>query len=442
MPPKGGLTASRPVAYSQQVGNKCSTIDELKREIEHIKAENEDIQKEIDVYENKSLSNIQHYREIIDSQTKTINAIRHKIDCVINEMKSKKKSMNDENTINKADIDKEKKEIEREIEVLNGKLDVIKKFEQEKESVVAEIKAKEAAIEEKKREFQESKSQTEKATKDLLERGKNANEDEIEKFKESYYEELLYNTDHAILLHIQRRNNYENDLLSLQDMFTEYTEKIQAREEANDKLRDTINGLKQNEIIKRSADQRKNIESLKKEVKMSKQQLTDVVEKSKVASVQCEKDRENEANKMELSLKYQQDKLDQKLHQISALRELTLTVLSFRTQLEAEFITVLGEKIFEVARETDRSIDSRATRKLSMTNSSIESKSTNTIIPKLKRHNQINIYHILAHFNMEDRIDVLTRFMGRIHNEMDRANPDDEEYLDEDTDIPLKPLSA
>lgn len=454
---KGGLNSSKPVSFPQEVGNKCSAIDEFRKEISRIEKETEETQKKINEYEQSSLQDIQQYRAKIDSQTSTINAIKHKIEDVYNEMNAKKKQLRDENEAKKNAISHEKAEVEKEIETLTNQLEVIKKFEQEKESIAAEIQAKEAAIEGKKKEFEESKSQTEKATKDLIERGLKANEEAIEKCKEDYYDELLSNTDQAVLLHIQRRNNYENDMLSLQEMFKDYTDKIQARETANSKLRETIESLKRDELIKRSADQRQNITTLRKEVKNAKAQLNELVEKSKVTLEQNDKDREEEAKKMELSLKYQQDKLDHKLQQIQALRELTLTVLSFRSQLEAEFITVLGEKIFEVSHRNnpDQRDESRATRKLSLNSSSnssingssrmsqtgaLGSSSRRTgAIPRL--NNQISINHVLAQLTLEERIEILQRFLTRVHGEVEDDIRTDTPILNDDSDIP-KPSSV
>lgn len=453
---KAGLNSSKPVSFPQEVGNKCSTIEELRKEISHIEKENEEIQKQINDYEKSSLDDIQQYRATIDTQTSTINAIKHKIEDVYTEMNRKKKQLRDDNEAKKDAISQEKAEVEKDIDTLSAQLEVIRKFEEEKEAIAAEIQAKEAAIEEKKKEFEESKIQTEKATKDLIERGLKANEEAIEKCKEDYYDELLSNTDQAILLHIQRRNNYENDMLSLQEMFRDYTEKIQSREEANAKLRETIESLKRDELIKRSADQRQNITALKREVKNSKAQLNELIEKSKAVIEQSEKDREEEAKKMELSLKYQQDKLDHKLQQIAALRELTLTVLSFRSQLEAEFITVLGEKIYEVAREKnpDQRVESRATRKLTLsTPSSASSVNGSSRIPKVgemnstrkplpKLNSQISINHILAQFTLEDRINVLQRFMNRVHGEAEEEVRMDTPILNDDSEIPTKPSSV
>ena len=422
----------------------CSAVEELRKEIDQLEEANEILRKEIKQFEDDSLSDIQSYRTTIDGQTSTVNKIKHKIEDVINEMNNKMQQLRDENEAKKDGISQEKAEVEKEIEQLTEQLEIVRQFEIDKDSIASEIRAKELAIEEKKKEFEESKNQTEKATKDLIERGQKANEDELVRFKENYYDELLSNTDPAILLHIQRRNNYENDLLSLQEMFKDYSEKIEAREQQNNKLRETIQSLKRDELIKRSADQRQNINTLKKEVAQSKQQLNEIIAKSKVTLEQNEKEREEEAKKMEKSLKDQQNNLDHKLQQIAALRELTLTVLSYRSQLEAEFITVLGEKIYEVAREMnpDQRIESRATRKLSMASSSASSMGSRMLTSKTKARNQISINHVLAQFTLEDRIDVLQRFMSRVHGEVDENTRADSPILNGDPSMPSKPSSV
>ena len=126
---------------------------------------------------------------------------------------------------------------------------------------------------------------------------------------------------------------------------------------------------------------------------------------------------------MELNFKLHQDMLDHKLQQISALKKYTEKVLKYRSFLEAEFITVLGEIIYEVAQRENPDVklmQSRATRKLSMASSNAES------VPESARTEskmkEISINHTLAQFTMEDRMAVLQRFIERVQSTVDSTN--------------------
>lgn len=416
-PPKRGGLPSKPVVVSPDVGDRANAIAALRKECEKIKRENEELQRKIDSYEDDSIKTIEQYRTEIDDRTLKTNETIHQIEGVIQEKDDLIKKMHDDNEAKKQQVYAEDAQICSEIEDCKTKLEIIRKFEEDKESIQQEINRKEQSIEDEKRNFEEMIETAKKTTQDLFERNAKQNEENLEKEKENYYDFLLRTTDPAVLLHIQRRNSYENDLLDLRDMYSDYTEKIASRRIANAKLRETIKQLKRDELIQRSAEQRKNISALRKEISVTKDQLKNMNSKFKEEREKNEKEWQEEASKLEIALKHQQDQLDHKLQQISALRELTLTVLSYRSQLEAEFITVLGEMIYEVAQRENpgqKMLQSRATRRLSMSSSSQESRA-----PRQLKAKEISINHTLARFTLEDRFTVLQRFMDRVHGEVE-----------------------
>ena len=416
-PPKRGGLPSKPVVVSPDVGDRANAIAALRKECEKIKRENEELQRKIDSYEDDSIKTIEQYRTEIDDRTLKTNETIHQIEGVIQEKDDLIKKMHDDNEAKKQQVYAEDAQICDEIEDCKTKLEIIRKFEEDKESIQQEINRKEQSIEDEKRNFEEMIETAKKTTQDLFERNAKQNEENLEKEKENYYDFLLRTTDPAVLLHIQRRNSYENDLLDLRDMYSDYTEKIASRRIANAKLRETIKQLKRDELIQRSAEQRKNISALRKEISVTKDQLKNMNSKFKEEREKNEKEWQEEASKLEIALKHQQDQLDHKLQQISALRELTLTVLSYRSQLEAEFITVLGEMIYEVAQRENpgqKMLQSRATRRLSMSSSSQESRA-----PRQLKAKEISINHTLARFTLEDRFTVLQRFMDRVHGEVE-----------------------
>jgi hypothetical protein len=330
----------------------------------------------------------------------------------------------------------------REIEQFEAQLEVIRKFEKDKDAIAQDILVKETNIEEEKRKHEKEKETTRKTTQDLLERSAKQNEEQLEREKEEYYDHLLRTTDQAILLHIQRRNNYENDMMSLRDMYDDYSEKIKARRDGNAKLHETIEQLKSAELINRSADQRQQICNLRRELAASREQLRQLQDKTKRDRDTAEQQRQDEANKMELTLKLQQDQLDHKLQQIAALRELTLRVLSYRSQLEAEFITVLGEMIYEVAQRENpgqRPLQTKTTRKLALSTTASSTSQTPTVAV---RNKDFSVTHVLAKFTVEDRGSVLQRFMDRVHGEVEKNERMLSPLSSEDGEETAKPTSV
>lgn len=431
---RGNQLPQIPASLSLEVGNKSNKIEELHNECKQIQEQNEKIQKEIDDYEKESLKIIQQYRAQIDEKSTTINMIKHKIDDLYTEKNSKIKELNDENEARKQKVFEEDKQLIEDIEAKKAALEVIRQFEIDKESIAKDIQEKEAAIENEKKKHEENVENQRRMTKEASERAIKQTEEKLQQAKEDYYDLLLSQTDPAVLLHIQRRNNYENDLFSLQNMFTDYSEKIRAREEGNAKLRETIEQLKRDELIQRSADQKQNISTLRLEVNAARQQLNTLVTRSKADREQSEVERQEEAKKIELALKLQQDQLDHKLQQIAALRELTLKVLSFRSQLEAEFITVLGEMIYDVAQRENpgqKTIQSRATRKLSMASSSASSQQSQRIS---FRNKEFSINHVLAQFTLDDRLTCLQRFMERVQGGVEESDRAMSPLLNDDDD--------
>lgn len=418
---------SKPVVVAPDVGDRANTIAELHKECEKITRENEEIQKKIQQFEEDSLKMIERYRGEIDDRTLKTNETIHQIEDLRQDTADLIKKMSDDNEAKKRELFQEDAEICREIEECTTHLGIIKKFEEDKESIAQEIQKKEQSIEDEKRNFEELIETAKKTTQDLFERNAKQNEESLEKEKENYYEYLLRTTDPDVLLHIQRRNSYENDMLTLREMFAEYTEKIASRKTANAKLRETIKQLKRDELINRSAEQRKNVTTLRKEVNTAKEQLKTMQAKFKQERVKNEKEWQDEASKIEVALKHQQDQLDHKLQQITALRDLTLTVLSYRSQLEAEFITVLGEMIYEVGQRENPGqtmLQSRATRRLAMTSTGSRPQTGN------RKAKEISINHILARFTLEDRFAVLQRFMDRVHGEVEDDNQGASSLLD------------
>jgi hypothetical protein len=430
----------RPVTLPPDIGNKANCIDQISRECQKIQSDNMILTQQIQSYERDSIVSIRQYRAEIDERSTKTHEVLHQIEALFEEMRGNAAQIRAENEKAKEIVAQEDATIRQEIETCQAQLEVIRKFEEDKESISKDIMLKEQSIEDEKRRHDQDKERAKKTTHDLFERNAKQNEETLEREKEGYYDHLLRTTDQAILLHIQRRNNYESDLLSLRDMYQDYTEKIQARKEGNAKLRETIEQLKSKELIDKSAEQRKEISDLRREVSVSREQLKALQAKVNAEKEARDKEREDETKRMELSLKLQQDQLDHKLQQISALRELTLKVLKFRSQLEAEFITVLGEMIYEVSQRNDpahRTGPSRATRKLSMSSSSEGSQMVEPV-----KGSAISITHALAQFTVEDRIAVLERFMERVHGEVDENERQMSPLLNEEAEGAQKPTSV
>jgi hypothetical protein len=415
MPPRRVGLPFRTITLPPEVGNKASTIEQLTNECRKIESDNKELLAKIAAYEQDSIKIIEQYRADIDERSSKTHEVVHQIEALYEEKNAVIEKARAENEKAKAVIYEEDRQICQEIESLEAQLEVIRKFEEERESIAQDIASKLQGIEETKRDHEVQRAATKKSCHDALERSAKQCEEILQREKEEYYDHLLRTTDHAILLHIQRRNNYENDLLSLREMYQDYKQKIQARRDSNQKLRETIAQLKSAELINRSADQRKTICDLRKELTVSREQLKFLQTKSKKDRESHDHERVEEATRMELSLKLQQDQLDHKLQQIGGLRDLTLKVLCYRSQLEAEFITALGEVIYEVAQRENpgqTSIQSRATRKLS--NIPIEPQKWAAAF----RQNAFSINHVLAQFTIEDRCAVLQRFMDRVHGEL------------------------
>jgi hypothetical protein len=439
-PARVGLP-NRPIAVPPEIGNKASAIEQIRDECRKIKIENEAYRTKIDRYEQDSIKIIKQYRAEIDERSSKTHETRHQIEDLYRERDAVIEKLRSDNEKAKQQVYEEDAVVCREIEEYQAQLDVIHKFEDDKPSIAQDIELKEQSIEEEKRNHEEQIEITKKTTHDLLERNAKQNEETLEKEKEEYYDHLLRTTDQAILLHIQRRHNYENDLLSLRDMYQDYTEKIRSRKEENAKLRETIEQLHSKELIDRSADLRHTISDLRKDVNASRDQLKALQTKTKKDAESAEAQRKEETRKIELSLKLQQDQLDHKLQQIAGLRELTLTVLSYRSQLEAEFITVLGETIYEVAQRENpgqKFAQSTVTRRLSMSSSSSETSQRGETL----RRKELSINHTLAHFTLEDRYAVLQKFMDRVHGEVEENDRLMSPLLNEDGEPPVKPTSV
>ena len=422
---------SKPVIVAPDVGDRANSIAELHKECEKITRENEEIQAKIRQYEEDSLKMIEKYRGEIDDRTLKTNETIHQIEDLHQETADIIKKMNDDNEAKKQQVYQEDAEICSEIDACTTHLGIIKKFEEEKESIAQEIQKKEQSIEDEKRNFEDMIETAKRTTQDLFERNAKQNEETLEKEKENYYDYLLRTTDPAVLLHIQRRNSYENDLLTLKEMHSEFAVKIESRKAANEKLRRTIKELSRGDVIKRSAEQRKNINALRKDVATAKEQIKTMQSRYKQDRDKNEKEWQEESGKIDIALKHQQDQLDHKLQQISALRELTLTVLSYRSQLEAEFITVLGEMIYEVGQRENPGqtmLQSRATRRLANTAGKTAKGTRNS------KAKEISINHILARFTLEDRFTVLQRFMDRVHGEVDDDDRNMSQVLEEETE--------
>ena len=409
------LMKQKPVSFGSNISGKMSTIKELQSEIEKIKNQNSEIQKQIEKYEAESLETIKKYREIIDAKTTDMNDRKNKAEKLRAETEQKKRELLDENERAKENVRIENDKICDEIKTIEQALQVIHDFEQNKQKILDSIQHFEDQIETTKKTTEDEIEKTKMNNAAAEARFISQNEIELENAKNKIYAQLIASTDQAVLLHIQRRNNLDSDLRSLEEMREKYKSKIDDREKQNAKLRETIEQLHRDQLIDESAQQRKQIATLKKELDETRRQLKENSAKTKMEHEEQDAKRAEEANKMELSLRLQQDQLDHKLQQISALRELTLTVLSYRSQLEAEFITVLGEVIYEVAQRENPGVQmgqSRATRKLSLT--SLANTSALGTVRAAPKGKEVSINHTLSQFTMEDRILVLQRFIDRV----------------------------
>lgn len=244
------------------------------------------------------------------------------------------------------------------------------------------------------------------------------NEEELERAKEDIYAKLIDSTDQSKLLHIQRRNNLDNDLLSLQNMYTEYLDKIQKRKEANEQLTETIAQLRKDELIEASATDNHEIQTLKSEIHSNEKAISQFNKKVEKDRVVTDQDRKEEIRQLELSLKQQQDNLDHKIQQINSIRELTSNVLAYRSQLEYEFLMVLGESIYEVSSRVESDTATFLTS-AKITQSSSSSRS-------LAANKRISVPYVLSQFTTEDRVNVLQRFLDKVQrngeNLMEQTN--------------------
>lgn len=424
MPPKKfnpeKLMKQKPVALGNIVGLKMNAIKEVESDIKRMKEENIKIQQQIDKYEAESIEVIKEYREQIDAKTTTMNELKNKAQKLREETKAKIQELYKENEKAKQNVSKENDNILEQIAETEKKMQVILEFEQNKQKILDRIQSYDDQIEQSKK---TTADEIEKDKQDNIEaeaRVRQENEIKLENEKNKFYALQISTADQAVLLHIQRRNNLDSDLRSLEEMRQKYLGKIDDVEKKNAKLRETIEQLHRDQLIEESADQSKQIAALQKEIAASRAQLKEMTAKTKQEHEQQDNQRKAEAEDMDLQLRQQQDLLDHKLQQIASLRELTLTVLSYRSQLEAEFITVLGEVIYEVAQRENPGVQlmqTRATRKLMMTNSG------NTSAASMRRKEtggkEISISHTLAQFTMEDRMTVLTRFMERVQNSVE-----------------------
>lgn len=417
------LMKQKPISLGNNIGGKISVVKELQSEIEKIKKQNSEIQKQIEEYESESLETIKKYREIIDAKTTDMNDRKNKAERLRAETEQKKRELLDENEKAKENVRIENDKVCEDIKTIEQALQVIHDFEQNKQKILDSIHHFENQIETTKRTTEDEIEKTKANNAAAEARFISQNEIELENAKNKIYAQLIASTDQAILLHIQRRNNLDTDLRSLEEMREKYKSKIDDREKQNARLKDTIEQLHKDQLIDESAQQRKQIATLKKELNESRRQLIENSEKAKIEYEEQETKRAEEANKMELSLRLQQDQLDHKLQQISALRELALTVLSYRSQLEAEFITVLGEVIYEVAQRENPGVQisqSRATRKLVST--SLTNSAASGTLKNVQKGKEVSINHTLSQFTMEDRIMVLQRFIDRVQASVDEKN--------------------
>jgi DNA repair exonuclease SbcCD ATPase subunit len=439
-PARVGLP-NKPIVVPPEIGNKANFIEQIRNECAKIKRDNDEYRAKIEKYEQDSIKMIKQYRAEIDERSSKTHETIHQIEDLYEERNEVIAKLRSDNEKAKKQVYEEDAEVCREIEEYKAQLEVIRKFEEDRPSIQEDIELKEQSIEQEKRSHEAAVETTKKTTQDLLERNAKQNEETLEKEKEAYYDHLLRTTDQAILLHIQRRHNYENDLLSLRDMYQDYTAKIESRKEGNERLRETIESLRSKELIDRSADQRHTIAELRSEVNSAKDALKALQAKTKKDIESGEAQRKEETRKVELALKLQQDQLDHKLQQIASLRELTLTVLSYRSQLEAEFITVLGETIYDVAQRENpgqKFVQSTATRKLSLSSSSSD---TSVRGDTLKRK-ELSINHTLAQFTLDDRYAVLQKFMDRVHGEVEANDRLMSPLLNDDGEPPVKPTSV
>ena len=430
MPPKKfnpeKLMKSKPVSLGLNIGQKMSAIKRLQNEIKEMQKQNESLQKQIDEFEEASITTIKHYREQIDSKTTQMNELKNKALKLKEETNAKIQEMYDANEKAKDDVSKENEEVLKKIEATEKQMGIILEFEQNKQSIQAEIEDYELKIDQKKKSTEDQIEKDKKDNEEAEQRIHQENKQKLENEKNKYYMQLIATTDQASLNNIQKRNNLDSDLRSLEEMHQKYSSKIQDCEKKNNKLRDTIEQLHRDQLIDESAEQSKQIAALQKEIADTKVQLKEMAKKAKDEHEEQTKKRKEEAEEMELKIKEQQDLLDHKLQQIASLRELTLVVLSYRSQLEAEFITVLGEVIYEVAQRENPGValtQSRATRKLSMTNSAASSAASS--VRGRQKGKEININSILSKFTKEDRLSVLQRFMEAVQTSVENKSETD-----------------
>jgi hypothetical protein len=217
------------ITMPPEIGNKASTIEQLSNECHKMQSDNTELLAKIATYEQDSIKTIEQYRAEIDERSSKTHEVFHQIEALYAEKKVLIQKMHAENVKAKELIYQEDRQVCHEIEVLSAQLEVVRKFEEERESIAKEIATKEQSIEEEKQKHEDQKEKAKKTTHDLLERNAKQCEETLEKEKEEYYDHLLRTTDQAILLHIQRRNNYENDLLSLRELHSRNNSSVEKR---------------------------------------------------------------------------------------------------------------------------------------------------------------------------------------------------------------------
>ena len=157
MPPKKrGVDPARvlkiiPTKMPIDVGNKLNQVDEMQKEIEELKKENEKIREEIDVHEKESLKTIEEYRNQNDQKTTQINAIKRKIKQLFLEKDQTIQKMIQDNEEKKEAMHQEDIGILKEIDKIQAALNVIHKFEEDRETIASNIADLEKKIEEEKK---------------------------------------------------------------------------------------------------------------------------------------------------------------------------------------------------------------------------------------------------------------------------------------------------
>ena len=285
MPPKKfnpeKLMKSKPVTLGLSIGQKMNAIKVLQNEIAQIQKQNEGLQKQIDESEAHSIEVIKHYREEIDAKTTEMNNLKNKALKCREETKAKIQDMYHQNEIAKENVKKENEVILQKIEETEKQLNIIYEFEQNKQKILADIEDFELKIDQKKKSTEDQIEKDKKDNEEAEARILQDNAQKLENEKNKFYTQLISTADQAVLLHIQRRNNLDSDLRSLEEMRQKYLSKIDDCQKKNAKLRDTIEQLHRDKLIDESAEQSKQIAALQKEINDTKAQLKDIAKKTK-----------------------------------------------------------------------------------------------------------------------------------------------------------------